>query len=61
MLESEKGGSGPRNLDDPAVLVQELYDIGVVTKRGPDSVDLPDIYRLAFDISRRGGVPRMPV
>ncbi|PWI10545.1 hypothetical protein DIZ27_11195 [Streptomyces sp. NWU339] len=61
LLESEKGGSGPRNLDDPVALVQELHDLGVVTKRGPDSVDLPDIYRLAFDIGRRGGVPRMPV
>ena len=61
LLESEKGGSGPRDIDNPVALVEELKDLGVITKRGTDSIDLPDIYRLAFDISRRGGVPRMPV
>ncbi|MFF5841052.1 hypothetical protein ACFY74_06215 [Streptomyces massasporeus] len=61
LLESEKGGSGPHNIDDPVALLKELDDLGVVTRRGTDTVDLPDIYRLAFDISRRGGVPRMPV
>lgn len=61
LLESEKGGSGPHNIDDPVALLKELDDPGVVTRRGTDTVDLPDIYRLAFDISRRGGVLRMPV
>ncbi|GAA3117062.1 hypothetical protein [Streptomyces echinatus] len=61
LLENEKGGSGPRDLDNPLALLEELKDLGVVTKRGSDTIDLPDIYRLAFDISRRGGVPRMPV
>lgn len=60
-LGNEKRGSGPRDIDDPVALLKELDDLGVVTRRDTDTVDLPDIYRLAFDISRRGGVPRMPV
>lgn len=61
MLENESEGSGPRDIDDSAVLLHELIDLGVMTRRTDGAIDLPDIYRLAFDISRRGGVPRRPV
>lgn len=60
LLDSEKGGSGPRDLGNPVALLKELKTLGVCTKRGSDTIDLPDIYPLAFD-SRRGGVPPMPV
>ncbi|MGK5446060.1 hypothetical protein [Streptomyces radiopugnans] len=60
-LEGGTKGSGPRVMDDPFALLEELTDLGVVSIRPDGAVDLPDIYRLAFDISRRGGVARRPV
>lgn len=52
------GGSGPRDADDPFALIDELVDLGVLTKRTSGALDLPDVYRLAFNIGRKGGVPR---
>ncbi|MFE4213615.1 hypothetical protein [Streptomyces sp. NPDC056844] len=60
-LENESEGSGPRDVDDSVSLLRELIELGVMTKRSDGSIDLPDIYRLAFDIGRRGGVPRRHV
>ncbi|MFF6809231.1 hypothetical protein ACFZAG_04955 [Streptomyces sp. NPDC012403] len=60
-LKDERSGSGPRDLENPAALLEELIELGVMTRRSGEAIDLPDIYRLAFDISRKGGVPRMPV
>ncbi|MFJ7592200.1 hypothetical protein ACIQZO_33520 [Streptomyces sp. NPDC097617] len=59
VLEHEKAGSGPRS-DNPVALLEELRLLGVITFRTSGAVDLPDIYRLAFDIGRKGGVKRSP-
>jgi len=40
-------------------LVRELMDLGVMTRRADGRVDLPDVYRIAFNIGRKGGVPRV--
>ncbi|MEU2484926.1 hypothetical protein ABZ593_10020 [Streptomyces sp. NPDC012617] len=56
--ENPKGGSGPRDAGDSFALIEELVDLGVLTKRSSGGLDLPDVYRLAFDIGRKGGVPR---
>ncbi|MFE2375848.1 hypothetical protein [Streptomyces sp. NPDC059398] len=55
--------TGPRHPDDFPRLVEELIDLGVLRRRdqGPADkfslLDLPDIYRLAFGLGRRGGIP----
>ncbi|MFJ4778883.1 hypothetical protein [Streptomyces sp. NPDC088762] len=59
-------GSGPRGRDGEGALVhaeviRELLDLGVMTERTNGAIDLPDIYRLAFNIGRKGGVARKPV
>ena len=36
----------------------QLVALGVMTRRTNGKIDLPDVYRIAFDIGRRGGVPR---
>lgn len=54
------GGSGPREPANPFALVDELHDLGVLHKRASGAVDLPDVYRLAFNIGRKGGVSRKP-
>lgn len=40
-------------------LVRELIALGVMTRRADGRVDLPDVYRIAFNIGRKGGVPRV--
>lgn len=59
-LAEDGEGSGPRDPDSPDALVDELDALGVMDKRASGAVDLPDVYRLAFNIGRRGGVPRKP-
>jgi hypothetical protein len=51
--------AGPRNPHDYPRLVDELYELGIMTRRSNGRIDLPDVYRIAFDIGRRGGVPRI--
>ncbi|MBP0458321.1 hypothetical protein [Streptomyces montanisoli] len=58
VLERETAGGGPRDAGDPVALLGELEKLGVITYRTNGAVDLPDIYRLAFDIGRKGGVKR---
>lgn len=50
--------AGPRSTGGHD-LVQELQGIGVMTRRIDGRLDLPDIYRIAFDVGRKGGVPRI--
>jgi hypothetical protein len=50
--------TGPRSLD-PADLVDELIEIGVMTRRADGRLDLPDVYRVAFGLGRKGGVRRV--
>jgi hypothetical protein len=50
--------TGPLNTDYED-LITELIDLGVMTRRTNQKLDLPDVYRIAFDIGRKGGVPRI--
>jgi hypothetical protein len=50
--------TGPLNIDYEG-LISELMDLGVMTLRSNGKLDLPDVYRIAFDIGRKGGVPRV--
>ncbi|MET9037002.1 hypothetical protein [Streptomyces mirabilis] len=68
MAAGDEDGSGPRNADDPYALMDELEDIGVLTRRtargvhpADRPVDIPDVYRLAYEIGRLGGVSRKPL
>ncbi|NGN63860.1 hypothetical protein G5C51_08060 [Streptomyces sp. A7024] len=58
MREDDDENSGPRDADDLFALIEELVELGVLTKRTSGALDLPDVYRLAFNIGRKGGVPR---
>jgi hypothetical protein len=53
--------TGPRNLHSYEALVDELIDVGVMMRRINGRIDMPDIYRIAFSIGRRGGVPRLKI
>uniref|UniRef100_A0AAU2JWN8 DUF3046 domain-containing protein n=1 Tax=Streptomyces sp. NBC_00049 TaxID=2903617 RepID=A0AAU2JWN8_9ACTN len=61
LLETGHQGSGPRDLNSYGEIIRELLDLGVMTERTNGAIDLPDIYRLAFAIGRKGGVARKPV
>ncbi|MEV7772733.1 hypothetical protein [Kitasatospora sp. NPDC086791] len=51
--------TGPRHPDDLPRLIEELKDLGVMTPpRSDGRLDLPDVYRIAFGLGRKGGVPR---
>jgi hypothetical protein len=52
--------TGPRNILDPDAIIKELVEIGIITRRSTGRLDLPDVYRIAFGLGRRGGVPRLP-
>ncbi|WP_326582169.1 hypothetical protein OG889_26090 [Streptomyces sp. NBC_00481] len=51
--------TGPRYPDDPDRLIEELISLGVMRRRRDGRIDLPDVYRIAFNIGRKGGVPRV--
>jgi hypothetical protein len=51
--------TGPRHPDDPDRLIEELIVLGVMRRRRDGRIDLPDVYRIAFNIGRKGGVPRV--
>jgi hypothetical protein len=59
--DAAKVRTGPRDPDNYRDLVDELVDVGVMTRRTDGRIDLPDVYRIAFNIGRRGGVPRLKV
>lgn len=50
--------TGPRDHSTER-LIQELIDLGVMTRRKNNMLDVPDIYRIHFDLGRKGGVPRV--
>ncbi|MFF4411496.1 hypothetical protein ACFYY8_03145 [Streptosporangium sp. NPDC001559] len=56
---SEAVRTGPRNPDRYPDLIGELIDLGVMRRRKDGRIDLPDVYRVAFSIGRKGGVPRV--
>ncbi|MFG2964305.1 hypothetical protein ACGFZS_13595 [Streptomyces sp. NPDC048288] len=51
--------TGPRHPGDPALLIEELISLGVMRRRRDGRIDLPDVYRIAFNVGRKGGVPRV--
>lgn len=50
--------TGPE-ANDTDGLIEELRELGVMSYRTDGRIDLPDVYRIAFDIGRKGGVPRI--
>lgn len=50
--------AGPRSFDYDD-LTKELMDLGVMSRRADGRLDLPDVYRIAFGIGRKGGVRRI--
>jgi hypothetical protein len=50
---------GPRDPGNWNELVQNLIQLGVMTVRADGRLDVPDVYRVAFGIARKGGVPRL--
>ncbi|MFJ6420458.1 hypothetical protein [Streptomyces hydrogenans] len=57
--EEDKVRTGPRYPEDPAQLIEELIELGVMRRRADRRIDLPDVYRIAFGVGRKGGVPRV--
>lgn len=51
--------TGPRNAEDHNEIINELIEIGIITQRVNGKLDLPDVYRIGFDLGRKGGVPRI--
>ncbi|MGH3310938.1 MAG: hypothetical protein ACRDP3_10175 [Streptomyces sp.] len=51
--------TGPRHADRYPGLIEELIDLGVMRRRKDGRIDLPDVYRIAFSIGRKGGVPKV--
>ncbi|MFI1677124.1 hypothetical protein [Streptomyces sp. NPDC020607] len=51
--------TGPRHPHRYGDLVEELIELGVMRRRKDSRIDLPDVYRIAFSIGRRGGVPKV--
>jgi hypothetical protein len=50
--------TGPQNPKDYHGLVNQLVELGVMTWRTTGKLDLPDVYRIAFRLGRKGGIPR---
>ncbi|MEU4599903.1 hypothetical protein [Nocardia sp. NPDC023988] len=50
--------TGPKNPDNYSLLIGELIELGVMKRRKDGRLDLPDVYRIAFSIGRKGGVPK---
>lgn len=55
----ERVRTGPRDVDNYENLIDELVELGIMTRRANGRIDLPDVYRIAFDIGRKGGVPKL--
>ncbi|RAJ31195.1 hypothetical protein K353_06299 [Kitasatospora sp. SolWspMP-SS2h] len=58
---TDKIRTGPRYADDPQRLIDELITLGVMRRRKDGRIDLPDVYRIAFSIGRKGGVPMVQI
>ncbi|MBO8187380.1 hypothetical protein [Streptomyces spirodelae] len=55
----ERVRMGPRQPEDLPRVITELIELGVMTQpRSDGRLDLPDVYRIAFGLGRKGGVPR---
>ncbi|WP_228020042.1 hypothetical protein [Brachybacterium epidermidis] len=47
----------PEHVDEgwPGI-IQDLLKIGVLTRRTDDRIDMPDLYRIGYEVKRKGGV-----
>ncbi|MEX1362201.1 MAG: hypothetical protein AB1Z98_03700, partial [Nannocystaceae bacterium] len=55
---SDDSPSVPRRIDEGlSGIMRELEEIGVLGRSPDGRVQMPDVYRIAFRIKRRGGVP----
>ncbi|MFJ9574621.1 hypothetical protein [Streptomyces bacillaris] len=50
--------TGPRHPANYPLLLEELVHAGVLSRRTSGQLDMPDVYRTAFRLGRRGGVLR---
>lgn len=50
--------TGPRRPADYPLLMEELVAAGVLNRRTSGQLDMPDVYRTAYRLGRRGGVRR---
>jgi hypothetical protein len=50
--------TGPGEVDDYDGLIRQLIELGVMSRRADGRIDLPDVYRIAFRVGRKGGIPR---
>jgi hypothetical protein len=57
--DEEQVRTGPGDTSDLDGIVRELIEIGVMSRRDDGRIDLPDVYRIAFGLGRRGGVRRL--
>lgn len=51
--------TGPEDTSDFDGIVRELIEIGIMSRRTDGRIDLPDVYRIAFGLGRKGGVRRL--
>jgi hypothetical protein len=56
--QAKPSATGPLHNEYPE-LISELINLGVMSRRANGKLDLPDVYRIAFDLGRKGGVPRV--
>jgi hypothetical protein len=43
------------NGEEPSAILAEMQRIGVLTQRSDGRFDVPELYRLGFELKRRGG------
>lgn len=49
---------GPRSIDQGGDgLIEDLVELGMLTRLPEDRLQMPDVYRIAFGLGRKGGVP----
>ena len=56
---TDKNGPAGPVADTYPKLIEELISLGMMTRRNDGRLDLPDVYRIAFNLGRKGGVPRV--
>lgn len=62
LLRAGDGGeirTGPRSPGDLDAVITEMVELGIMRRRHDGRLDMPDVYRVAFRIGRKGGVPRL--
>ncbi|WP_030380995.1 MULTISPECIES: hypothetical protein [unclassified Streptomyces] len=60
VADASRSRTGPRHPTSYPFLLEELVDAGVLDRRTTGELDMPDVYRTAHGLGRRGGVRRAP-